>query len=62
MVETNICVLIPLRWVSTHSDGGHLVLPSLGKINAISGPRKAFMVRIVKDYPRSVENHFILSW
>ncbi len=27
--------LIRLRWVSTHSDGGHLILPSLGNINAI---------------------------
>ena len=35
-----------LRWVSTHSDGGHLVLPSMGKMNAISGPWRAFLFRI----------------
>ncbi len=35
-----------LRWVSTQSDGGHLVLSSVGKINAISGPWRAFTVRI----------------
>ena len=27
-----------LRWVSTHSDGRHIVMPSLGKVNDISGP------------------------
>ena len=46
--------ILVLRWVSTHSDGGHLVLPSLGKINAISGPRRAFMVRIA--YPLGCQN------
>ncbi len=43
-----------LRWVSTHSDGGHLVLPSLGKINAISGPWRAFMAR--PAYPLGCQN------
>ena len=40
--------------VSTHSDGGHLVLPSFGKINAIYGPWRAFIVR--NAYPLGCQN------
>ncbi len=46
--------ILILRWVSTHSDGGHLVLPSLGKINAISVPWRAFIARI--GYPLGCQN------
>ena len=37
-----------LRRVSSHSDGGHLVLPCLGKITDVSGPQKGVYLKVHK--------------